>query len=202
MIKLQIDGSSLERLKRLTSVIDYHFLGFSVDLQEGLLTDNLRQESIYYDDYYCWLLSNLLINYSNATLRALSGNLVKLGEFPDGLARENGFIKTAIAPIAETFGDNPAELPIVANRFGGKTLELGDASTEIPSLKGIPLTYILYGAGEFPASANILFDQSAIDCLPLEALVVLGELTTARLIEAKNTIKADNHKHAESGFNP
>jgi hypothetical protein len=98
MIKLQIDGSSLERLKRLTSVIDYHFLGFSVDLQEGLLTDNLRQESIYYDDYYCWLLSNLLINYSNATLRALSGNLVKLGEFPDGSARENGFIRQPLHP--------------------------------------------------------------------------------------------------------
>jgi hypothetical protein len=188
MIKLHIDGSPLERIRQLTGVTNYHFLGFSVDLQEGLLTDDLRQESIYNNDYYNWLLSNLLINYSNATFKPVNGKLVKLGEFPDGLARENGFIKTAITPIAEVFGDNPAELPTVAKRFGGKVLNFGDGSAEIPSLKGIPLTYIIYGSDEFPSSANILFDQSAINYMPLEALVVLGEITTARLIEAKNLL--------------
>jgi hypothetical protein len=188
MIELKIDKPSLERLERLLGVVDYHFLGFKVNLQVGLLIDDLRQDSIYHSDYYNWLLSNLLINYSNASFKPLMGKLVKLGELPDGLARENGFIKTAVAPIAEIFGGNPAELPMVAKRFGGKILSLGDASTEIPSLNGIPLTYILYGADEFPASANILFDQSAINYLPLEALVVLGEITTARLIETKNLL--------------
>ena len=185
-MKLTIDSYSLKRLKLLTGVNIYRFLGFNVDLKDGTLTDEINEDSIYYDDYHNWLLSNLLLNYSNATLRALSGDLVKIGEFPDGLARENGFIKTAITPIAEAFGGNPAELPILAKRFGGKTLQFGDASTEIPALRGIPLTYILYGSDEFPAFANLVFDRSAIDYMPLEALVVFGELTTSRLIEIKN----------------
>ena len=100
-MKLNIDSSSLERLKLLTGVNIYRFLGFNVDLKDGTLTDEINSDSIYYGDYYNWLRSNLLLNYSNATLRALSGDLVKLGEFPDGLARENGFIKTAITPIVE-----------------------------------------------------------------------------------------------------
>lgn len=65
-------------------------------------------------------------------------------------------------------------------------MQFGDASTEIPALRGIPLTYILYGSDEFPAFANLVFDRSAIDYMPLEALVVFGELTTSRLIEIKN----------------
>lgn len=107
-MKLTIDSYSLKRLKLLTGVNIYRFLGFNVDLKDGTLTDEINEDSIYYDDYHNWLLSNLLLNYSNATLRALSGDLVKIGEFPDGLAREKGFIKTAITPIAEAFGGNSA----------------------------------------------------------------------------------------------
>ena len=89
-----------------------------------------------------------------------------------------------IQPIAEVFGEKPKELLKAANLLGGTKLALGDAAFEIISLKGIPLTYILWGKEEFPASANILYDASARCYLPTEDLAVLGEVTTLRLIQA------------------
>ena len=56
------------------------------------------------------------------------------------------------------------------------------------TLKGVPLTVIFWGAEEYPASANILYDHSASNYLPTEDLAVLGEITTSRLIEAKNAL--------------
>jgi hypothetical protein len=64
-------------------------------------------------------------------------------------------------------------------------MSFGDVSVQIFALKGIPLTYILWKTDEFPATANILYDESANSYLPTEDLAVLGEITTSRLIEAK-----------------
>jgi Domain of unknown function (DUF3786) len=72
--------------------------------------------------------------------------------------------------------------------FGGNNLAFGDASFEIPSLKGIPLTFILWRKEEFPASTNILYDASANDYFPTEDLAVLGELSTLRLIKASTNL--------------
>jgi hypothetical protein len=88
--------------------------------------------------------------------------------------------------VAEGFGENPQELIKTTKLLDGIQLNHGDASVEIAALRGIPLTYILWGAGEFPASSNILYDESASKYLPTEDLAVLGELTTSRLKEAKN----------------
>ena len=74
-----------------------------------------------------------------------------------------------------------------AKLLGGVERSFGDASFEVEALKGIPLTYILWGAEEFPAVANILYDESASNYLPTEDLAVLGELTTSRLIQAKQS---------------
>jgi hypothetical protein len=58
-------------------------------------------------------------------------------------------------------------------------------------LKGIPLTYILWKAEEFGASATVLYDQSASNYLPTEDLAGLGELTTARLIDAQRIMNVE-----------
>ena len=61
----------------------------------------------------------------------------------------------------------------------------GDASVEIMALKGIPLTYVVWGAEDFPASASLLFDETASHYLPTEDLAVLGEVTSIRLMETR-----------------
>ncbi len=130
------------------------------------------------------ILTTLLCHYSLANPIAPTGRLVKYKDIPGGYAYEDAFTKRAIEPIAEVFGEKPKNLLEAVDLLGGTKLTLGDASVEIPALKGIPLTYILWGKEDFPASANILYDASASSYLPTEDLAVLGELSTLRLIEA------------------
>ena len=139
--------------------------------------------------WYIQLLATLLTHYSQAKPTSLTGNLVKYKDLPGGYAYEHAFEKRAINPIAEYFGEKYQLLSQAGKLFGGIQLDYGDASVEITALKGIPLTYILWKAEEFPASINILYDQSASNYLPTEDLAVLGEITTGRLIEAKNKLQ-------------
>ncbi len=136
------------------------------------------------------MLSVLLLHYSQATQTPLTGNLVKFHDLPGGYAYERAFKQRAIQPVAEAFGASPLDLVAAASVFGGKQLAFGDASSEIPALEGIPITYVVWGEHEFPASANILYDSSACRYLPTEDLAVLGEFTTQRLIEAQASLKA------------
>lgn len=116
---------------------------------------------------------------------ALTGKLIKFKDVPGGYAYEEAFNQRAIKPIAEVFGEKPEELVKAALVLGGTKRSFGDTSAEITALAGIPLTYIVWGAEEYPASANILYDESASNYLPTEDLAVLGELVTAQLIQAK-----------------
>ena len=131
------------------------------------------------------IFAALLCHYALANPTPLTGKLVKFKDIPGGYAYEGAFVQRAIQLVAEVFGEKPEELPKAAKLLCGLQLSLGDSSVEITSLKGIPLTYILWRADEFAASANILYDESASNYLPTEDIAVLGEITTSRLIEAK-----------------
>jgi hypothetical protein len=72
--------------------------------------------------------------------------------------------------------------------LGGTPLNYGDCSIQIPALEGIPIVYILWAETEFPASVTVLFDQLANNFLPTEDLAVLAELTSSRLVRAKNQL--------------
>jgi len=165
------------------------FLGFTLDLQNSTLVDKLRQSNGNLNEFSTKIFATLLTHYSLAKFTPLREKLVKYKDIPGGYAYEIAFNTRAIQPIEKFFGEKPDELLKASRLLGGKPLELGDVSVEISALKGIPLTYILWGAEEFPATANILFDESASSYLPTEDLAVLGEITTLRLIESYEMIK-------------
>jgi len=185
MLKLALDWEVLQKLRKLVGGLSYSFLGFTLDLKEGFVTDNFGQKLEYFTEGHIHILSTLLTHYSEANLVPLSGKQVKFRDLPGGYAYEAAFTKRAVQPIADVFGTNPQELPNAAALLGGRTLAHGDASAEINALKDIPLTYIVWAKDEYPASASILYDESASRYLPTEDLAVLGEITSARLIEAK-----------------
>jgi hypothetical protein len=193
LIKLNLSGQTLEKLRHLLKTKDgctYDFLGFTLDLETSSLMDKVNPEAIArLTQWHIQLLATLLTHYSQAKPTSLTGNLVKYKDLPGGYAYEHAFDKRAINPIAEYFGEKSQLLSQTGKLFGGIQLDYGDASVEITALKGIPLTYILWKAEEFPASINILYDQSASNYLPTEDLAVLGEITTGRLIEAKNKLQ-------------
>jgi hypothetical protein len=187
MIRLTLQAQTLQNLRRLLQPPErgrYDFLGFTLNFESGTLTDNFGDDA--WKLLIVRVIPAMLTHYAQGHPTPPTGNLVKFKDTPGGYAYEGAFIQRAIKPIEAIFGGNPQELVAAAKRLGGKQLKFGDASTEIPALKGVPLTYILHGSEEFGASANILYDQSASNYLPTEDLAVLGELTTYRLIVAKN----------------
>ena len=184
MTKLNLEVETLQKLKRLTGTNRYEFLGFILDLDENTIADNLPNLMGKLSEWRTQILTTLLCHFSLANPLAPTGTLVKYKDLPGGYAYEGAFIKRAIDPIVEVFEEEPKNLLGAVDLLGGTKLTLGDASLEISALKGIPLTYILWGKEEFPASANILYDASASSYLPTEDLAVLGELSTLRLIEA------------------
>jgi hypothetical protein len=184
MTKLNLEVETLQKLKRLTGTNRYEFLGFILDLDENTIVDNLPNLMGKLSEWRTQILTTLLCHFSLANPLAPTGTLVKYKDLPGGYAYEGAFIKRAIDPIVEVFGEEPKNLVEAVDLLGGTKLTLGDAAVEIPALKGIPLTYILWGKEDFPASANILYDASASSYLPTEDLAVLGELSTLRLIEA------------------
>jgi hypothetical protein len=186
LIKLNLPKQTLEKLQELISGNVYDFLGFKLNLETGILNDTFNINSMKNPSkrdiqiFYC-----LLNHYAAGNHTLLRGKLVKFKDLPGGYAYEGAFIQRAIQPIAEVFGETPKELIEAAKLLGGVQMDFGDASVQIPALKGIPLTYILWKADEFAASASILYDESASNYLPTEDLSGIGEITTSRLIEAK-----------------
>ncbi len=188
MINLNLPAQTLQRLQQQINPKNpnYQFLGFTANLQTGTLTDNLKQTS--FQEFAIKVIPVLLDHYTQGRQTPATGKLIKYKDIPGGHAYEGAFIHRAIEPIAEVFGETPDKLLKAAERLGGKPLKHADASFVVEALKGISLTYILWRADEFPAQVNILFDESASNFLPTEDLAVLGELTSIRLMQAKNLL--------------
>jgi hypothetical protein len=192
VIKLGFQKQSLEKLRRLIGKPYCDFLGFTLDLETGILSDKLNSPSIRdTNGRRIQIFTALLDHYALTNPTPLTGTLVKFKDISGGYAYDGAFVQRAIEPIAEVFGEKPDELNKAAKLLGGIQLSLGDASVEIVALKGIPLTYILWKAEEFGASATVLYDQSASNYLPTEDLAGLGELTTARLIDAQRIMNVE-----------
>jgi len=170
------------KLQQRLGAITYNFLGYTVNLETGELTDHLSSNNKMLAD----TIETLLNHYAAGNPSPLSGKLIKYRDLPGGCAYEEAFIRRAVQPVADVFGENPKEIIAVAERLGGKPLNYGDASVEITPLKGIPLTYVVYAKEEYPASVSIFYDASAKIYLPTEDLAVLAEIVTIRLLQAKN----------------
>jgi hypothetical protein len=169
------------KLQQLLGAKCYDFLGYTINLETGELIDNISDNNKMLAN----TIETLLNHYAAGTPSPLSGKLIKYRDLPGGCAYEEAFVRRAIQPIVDVFGESPKDIIAVAERLGGKPLSHGDASIEIAALKGIPLTYVVYAKEDYPASASIFYDASAKDYLPTEDLGVLGEVATIRLLQAK-----------------
>lgn len=185
MTKLKLSAITLQKLPLLIGSDVYNFLGFTLYPKTGIIEDKLNS-ALKVSGEHCYLLSTLLSHYASANPTPLTGKLVKFKDIPGGYAYADAFLRNAVDPVAKVFGNQPDELLVAARLLGGTKHAFGDVSVEINALKGIPLTYVLWMVEEFPASASILYDESASNYLPTEDLAVLGELTTSRLVEAAN----------------
>lgn len=185
----KLNGNELSGLRRLvrSGCNCLELLGFTLDLDSGEIHDQLRNDALCSKNDV-EILQVLLAHYAASKPAERTGKLGKFRDLPGGYAYEEAFVKRVIQPVATVFGDKPEGLVEAAKLLKGVFLNYGDASVEIPVLE-IRIVYILWGTGEFPASATALFDDSASHYLPTEDIAVLSELATIRLEQSWDILR-------------
>jgi hypothetical protein len=124
----------------------------------------------------------------NASGTAPAGQFRAFREMPGGDIYVLPFTNRTIKPLAGIFGRNPRGLVEAGLLLGGTPAGVGHGGVTIPALPRVPVTLGVWeGDDEFPASANIVFDQTASDYLPTEDLVAL----------AGETVRACARRHSE-----
>jgi hypothetical protein len=156
-------------------------------LEKGSIHDRAFEDSKQ-TEFDAQILGVILSHYTSGKPTPATGILMKFNKLQGGYAYERAFEARATQPIAKAFGKRPADLLEAGKPLGGIPLNYGDSSIQIQALEGIPIVYILWAETEFPSFATVLFDQSANSYLPTEDLAVLAELTSSRLVRAKNSL--------------
>lgn len=104
-------------------------------------------------------------------------------ELPGGPHHYAPFQKEALFPLARRFGTSPDGFVEAAASLGGEKAGLGKVGVIVPALPRIPLGLVLWpGDDEFPATANILFDEVAQTYLATSTLYMLGIAVAQRMV--------------------
>ena len=113
----------------------------------------------------------------------LTGNWVSYREIPGGSFYYSAFVKRAIDPLKKVFGHHAQRLVPAAEILGGRAIDSGDAGFEFRPLPLVPVRLILWaGDDEFPAEANMVFDENIKDIFPPEDIAWLAGMLVYRLI--------------------
>jgi hypothetical protein len=126
----------------------------------------------------------LLLHYLlRADGNPLAGKWVAYKDIPGGLLYAGVFARRVTEPLQRKFGKSAESFREAGIKSGGEPVEIGDASFVLHAFPYVPLQYVLWeGDDEFPPSVQLLFDASVDHYLALEDIVVLGQVTTGRLI--------------------
>jgi hypothetical protein len=115
----------------------------------------------------------------------ITGKLAPPESLPGGQFFFRGPHVLASEKLEKAFGRSPKKLHRVGDGFGAKRCDFGDASIQLYVLPRVPLTIVIWRADEeFAARASILFDETAADQMPLDALWMAANITVKALVEA------------------
>jgi hypothetical protein len=106
-------------------------------------------------------------------------------ELPDGLFYAQAFQGyTGAALIRDLNGDVAAFKP-ASEKLQGAALAIGDAGYVFQILPRLKLAVIIWaGDDEFPAQAQVLFQETAAHYLMTEALAIVGSLLIGQIVKA------------------
>ncbi len=125
----------------------------------------------------------LILHYLEADSYPISGKWVAYREIPGASFYFSAFTKRAIDPLKNVFGNNVDGFIKAATMLKGKSVDIGDAAFEFQVLPEIPLQLIIHeGDEEFPAEANILFDETIGKMLSPEDVAWLAGMLVYRLM--------------------
>jgi Domain of unknown function (DUF3786) len=126
----------------------------------------------------------LILHYMSATAPPpLTGNWISYREIPGASFYYSAFVKRAVDPLKNIFGQNADGLLKAAKLLGGRKIDTGDVGCEFRVLPNVPLRLIVWtGDDEFPAAANIVFDENISGVLSAEDIAWLAGMLVYRLI--------------------
>jgi hypothetical protein len=115
----------------------------------------------------------------------VGGKLTPGASLPGGQFFFRGPHKLPTERVEEAFGKSPEKLYGAGEEIGGRRCEFGDAAIELYVLPRVPMTIVVWGGDEeFAARASILFDETAAEQLPLDALWMAAHLAVKALADA------------------
>ena len=113
----------------------------------------------------------------------VTGQWVAYREIPGASFYFSAFVKRAIDPLKNVFGQNISGLQKAAEKLKGAPIDPGDAGFEFRVFPNVSLQMILYaGDEEFPAEASILFDGEVGEILSPEDIAWMAGMVVYRLI--------------------
>jgi hypothetical protein len=116
-----------------------------------------------------------------------TGQWVAYRDFKDGAFFHPSFAQTVEQRIAEHFSGRMQDLEKSGEAKGSRQIGGlgGDVCLRFSAFPKIPVVLIFYDADDdFPSSARILFDSSALQFLDMECLAVLGMILADELAGA------------------
>jgi len=127
----------------------------------------------------------LLLYLTEAGGRLLEDQWIAFEQISGGAGYIGSFRGRVVGPLLRTFGQRPEALLEAAAGLDGASLDMGDAAVALAALPRVPIAFVLWrGDDEFAPSASVVFDASVEGYLDAEAVTVLAELATRRMIEA------------------
>ena len=113
----------------------------------------------------------------------LTDNWISYREIPGASFYYSAFVKRAIDPLKKVFGQNVDGLLRAGEILDGKIIDTGDVGYEFRPFPNIPVRLILWAADdEFPAEANIVFNENIRGSLSPEDIAWLAGMVVYRLI--------------------
>jgi len=134
---------------------------------------------------YQTVLSIYHLFYYSAKKPANSGRFVPFREVRRCAPFDPAFKKQIVMPFAKAFEGKKERLIEAGERLGFKRLTQSEAGFEARAFECMPVQILFWdGDDEFPAQANILFDENITDFTHEETVVVIGENGLKSLIRA------------------
>jgi len=116
----------------------------------------------------------------------LKGKWVAFRDLPGGMFYHQAYQGYSGDRLAKTIDNRISVFERAAKNLGGMKLDLGDAAFAFDALPRVRVAAVYHAGDEdFPATANVLFDESASHYLPTDALAGVGSALVDRLIGAE-----------------
>ena len=176
-------GSPEDKATRSGCLFDSNLLAFVVTMLNHQFTVSYPKGQIKYsgndlEPHFVFQL--IMLHYlSRADGTPLSHTFIPYRQLAGGGSYERAFLKRAVQPLAQVFGNCPEMLPRAAAPLGGLPYhKKGVSGTLLYLFPRVPLLYRIWaGDEELPAGANILFDSTANHYLHTEDLAAAQNVT-------------------------